>query len=335
MTSSKHRLLVAGAGSIGERHVRCYLATGRATVGVCEADAERCDAVADRYELPSRYTNLKAALQDSWDAVLIATPAHTHIPLARMAVEAGTNLIIEKPLSTSFDGIDELRQQIADRQAKCAVSYQLRAHPACRSMKEALASGRFGRPLQVSSVSGQNFPFFRPAYADTYFARPETGGGAIQDAITHVWNLVEWFVGPITRLCVDAEHRQLPNVTVEDTVHMLARHDSVMASYAINMYQHPNESRINIVCEHGTVRLEMLKHRWSCCTTLDDQWEVSGHPLEDRDAWYIENAGICLDVLDGHREPLCSLDEACQTLQVNLAALKSVETQEWQDVGGL
>lgn len=333
MTSPTHRILVAGAGSIGERHVRCYQATGRATVGVCETNPDRCREVADQYQLPAHYTDLEAALQDSWDAVLIATPAHTHIPLARMAVEAGMNIIIEKPLSISLDGIDELQQKISDRQLTCAVSYQLRAHPAARSMKQALDSGRFGRILQVNSRSGQRFAHFRPAYAETYFTSRETGGGAIQDSITHVLNLAEWFVGPITRVCVDAEHRQLPNVTVEDTVHILARHDSVPASYSTNMYQHPNESHFTLVCEEGTLRLETLQSRWRCCTSLDDEWEVFEYPLKDRDAGYIANANACLDALEGNQEPPCSLQDACQTLRVNLAALRSVETQSWQNVG--
>ncbi len=333
MTSPTHRLLVAGAGSIGERHIRCYLATGRVTVGVCETNAERCRSVADTYQLSSAYTDFESALQDSWDAVLIATPAHTHIPLALQAVEAGSSVLIEKPLSTSLDGIDRLKQLLEEKQATCIVSYQLRAHPAARSMKEALDSGRFGKPLQVYHISGQNFAYWRPAYPDTYFTDRKTGGGAIQDAITHSWNLVEWFVGPITRMCVDAVHQQLPQVSVEDTVHVLARHNGIPASYSLNMYQHPNESLITIVCERGTLRLDLHKHCWSSCTTPASEWDVQHFPLEDRDAWYIENASICLDALEGRRAPLCSLDDACQTLQVNLAALRSADTLTWQDVG--
>jgi predicted dehydrogenase len=329
---NKHQILVVGAGSIGERHLRCYLATGRADVGVCEIDTDRLHAAADRCAIDLRYNDINEALKETWDAVLVASPAHTHIPIATQVCQAGCNVLIEKPLSTSLDGIEHLRQLITEKQLIAAVSYQVRAHPAVRGMKAALDAGRFGRPLQVYMTSGQNFPYFRPAYRDTYFTDRRTGGGAIQDAITHMLNLAEWLVGPMTRISVDAGHQKLDGVTVEDTVHVLARHDTVMASYALNMYQHPNHGQITVVCEDGTAQFEAMEHRWRCMTEPDGQWEEFVHRFDGRDAWYIENAAIMLDVLERKCQPLCSLDDALQTLRVNLAALRSADTHSWQEI---
>lgn len=332
MNSQQHRVLVVGTGSIGERHVRCYLATGRAHVGICESNASRRAEIAQRYNLADQFEDLETALAQPWDAVLIATPAHTHIPIATQVAKLGLNLIIEKPLATSLEGIEELQKHIAASRTKCAVSYQLRAHPAAREMKAAIDSQEFGRPLQIYATSGQSFPFYRPAYRDTYFADRRTGGGAIQDAITHMWNLSEWLVGPMTRLCVDASHQQLEGVTVEDTVHVLARHGAVLGSYSMNMYQHPNESQVTVVCEQGTLRFEVHQSRWRYQTSPEESWHDQQHTLEDRDAWYIENASVLLDVLEDKVPPLCSLEDALQTLKVNLAALKSADSQSWQDI---
>jgi len=333
MTDQKHRILVVGSGSIGERHLRCYQATGRAEVAVCELDADRCTSVADRYNIADRYFDVGEALSNSWSAVLIATPAHTHIPIAMQAAEAGNHLIIEKPLSTSLDGIEQLQALLEKKQLTAAISYQLRSHPVIRSMKEALASGKFGNPLQVYAVSGQNFPFYRPAYRDTYFADRRTGGGAIQDAITHMLNMSEWLVGPISRLCVDAQHRSLEGVSVEDTVHVLARHGDLMANYAMNMYQFPNDTHLTVVCEKATVRYEGSLQRWRYMTEPNGEWQDWEHCFEDRDGSYIANANAMLDVLEKKCEPLCSLEDALQTLRVNLAALRSAETCEWEQVG--
>ena len=77
-----HRVLIVGTGSIGERHTRCFLATGRTEVGICELSNETCRAVAGRYDLCGAWDQLEAALAQSWDAVVVATPAHTHIPIA-------------------------------------------------------------------------------------------------------------------------------------------------------------------------------------------------------------------------------------------------------------
>ncbi|MCH2202751.1 MAG: Gfo/Idh/MocA family oxidoreductase [Fuerstiella sp.] len=330
--NSKHRMLIVGTGSIGERHLRCYLATGRAEPGICEIDAQLRNAVADRYQVKSQFGDVQEALTESWDVVLVASPAHTHIPIAVKACQSGCNVIIEKPLSTSLDGIEQLRQLIAQKNLIAAVSYQLRSSPLVQEMKAALDSGRFGKPLQLYMTSGQNFAYYRPAYRDTYFADHRTGGGGIQDSITHMLNLAEWLVGPMTRISVDASHQKLAGVTVEDTVHILARHDTVMASYALNMYQHANHGQLTVVCEDGTVQFEASADRWRFMTEPDGKWHESVHRLEGRDAMYIRNADVMLDVLERKYAPLCSLEDALQTLRVNLAALRSAATHSWQDI---
>ncbi len=329
----KHRILVIGVGSIGERHVRCYLATGRADIGICEINDGLRATIADRYALSDVFEDVSTALAQSWDAVLIATPAHTHIPIAIQAAQAGLHLILEKPLSTSLEGIDELQRLVVEKKLYNAVSYNYRAHPGVVSMKAALDSGRFGRPIQLYSTMGQNFPTYRPAYRNIYFADRKQGGGAIQDAITHTFNLAEWLVGPITRIAVDAAHLALEGVAVEDTVHAMARHGSVMASYSLNMYQQPNDSNLTIVCEKGTVRFSLHEKRWRYMLDVDGTWVDEVHELAERDTWYIHNANAILDGLEGKAPAPCSLEEGLQTLRVNLAALRSMETQTWQAIG--
>lgn len=333
-SAPKHRILVIGVGSIGERHVRCYLATGRAEIGICEINDALRATIAERYALTEVFNDLEVALAQPWDAVLIATPAHTHIPIALQAAQAGFHLILEKPLSTSMDGVDALQRVVAEKKLFNAVSYNYRAHPGVVSMKAALDSGRFGAPLQLYSIMGQSFPTYRPAYRTIYFADRKQGGGAIQDAITHTFNLAEWLVGPITRIMVDADHLALEGVTVEDTVHAMARHGKVMASYALNMYQQPNDSHLTIVCEKGTVRFSLHEKRWRYMLDVDGTWVDEVHELAERDTWYIHNANAILDGLEGKSPAPCSLEEGIQTLRVNLAALRSMETQTWQDIGG-
>ena len=59
-----------------------------------------------------------------------------------------------------------------------------------------IRSGRFGEPVQIVATCGQHFPHYRPAYRDTYYRDRRTGGGAVQDALTHIINAGEWLVGP-------------------------------------------------------------------------------------------------------------------------------------------
>lgn len=332
MNSRTHNVLVVGVGSIGERHVRCLLSTGRATVGICELNDDARNAVGERYAVCNVFAALDDALKANWDAALIATPAHTHIPIATRLVEHGIPILIEKPLSVDMNGIPELLDAVKTKNLLAAVSYNYRAHPALGAMKSAMDSGRFGHVLQLYCMVGQHFATYRPAYASVYFADREHGGGAIQDAMTHLINMGEWLAGPIDRINVDAEHQHLDGVDVEDTVHVFARHGKTMASYVLNLYQRPNESSITVVCEKATLRFDMRTGRWGWMEDADGEWHEETYALEDRDAMYVLNATAFLDALEGLSPPLCTLEEGVQTLRTNLAAIASADSGAWQQV---
>ncbi len=332
MTASRPRIVIAGGGSIGERHARCFMSTGRVDVALCELDSGKRNAVVDRYNLSAGYDSWDAALADGPDAVVIATPAPLHIPMALQAISANCHVFIEKPLSTGFAGIAELTAAAAARQRLLDVAYVTRCHPVLGGMRTALQSGRFGKPLQLVSVSGQNFPFYRPAYRETYYTRHETGGGAVQDALTHSINAAEWLVGPIDRLVADAEHLALPGVTVEDTVNVLTRHGNLVGSFSLNQHQAPNESSFTVVCERGTVRYESHRQRWLSMTEPGGEWHEEQVQILERDDLFTLQAQHFLDVVAGRTTPQCPIAEAVQTLRVNLAILESVRSGSWQTI---
>jgi predicted dehydrogenase len=150
------------------------------------------------------HPDLDSALAAAPEATVVCTPAHLHVEIATRLAAEGIHLLIEKPLSVALDGVEQLKQFVAQKKLVAAVAYVSRAHPVLTEMRKALASGRFGRPLQTVAVSGQHFPFYRPAYREIYYNDRATGGGAIQDALTHVVNAVEWLIGPMTEVTADA-----------------------------------------------------------------------------------------------------------------------------------
>jgi len=329
-STSSHHVLVVGVGSIGERHVRCFLATGRTRVSICEINPTLRAEVAGRYSIEQHCSGLDEALAQAPTAAVVAVPAHRHMPVAQQAAEAGLDLLIEKPLSVALEGTDRLRQTVARQGRVAAVAYVYRAHPALAAMKRAIGSGRWGAPVELVAVAGQHFPTYRPAYREIYYRDRATGGGAIQDALTHLLNAGEWLVGPVDRVVADAAHQVLPGVEVEDTVHLLARQGTVLASYALNQHQGPNENSITVVCQRGTVRFEYHRHRWQWMT--DGDWQSQPSVGMERDTLFIRQAESFLDAIEQRAGPLCNLDEGLQTLRVNLASLESVGQGQWVNV---
>jgi len=321
-------VLIVGVGSIGERHLRCFSATGRASLSLCELNPKLREEVAARYHVPA-FSDYEQALAARPQVVVICTPANLHIAMAARAVETGAHILVEKPLSTKPDGIPELIAAVKQRGVVAGVAYVYRAHPALGAMREALRSGRFGAPVQIAVTSGQHFPLYRPAYREIYYKDRATGGGAVQDALTHIMNASEWVVGPVDALAADLDHKLLEGVTVEDTVHVITRHGSVMGSYSMNQHQAPNELTLTVICERGTVRFEVHNNRWRWMTKPGGEWtDEPSQPME-RDTWFTCQANAFLDAVEGRASVLCTIDEAAATLRVNLAILAAAEQRRW------
>ncbi len=328
------RIVIIGVGSIGERHLRCFRRTGRVEAAICEPNDTLRRAIAERYDVVAEFGSVEEALAQKPDAAVIATPAHLHVPIGIQCAEAGLDLLIEKPLSTNLESVEQLKAALTRNDVTASVAYTYRAHPALRAMRNALKTGRFGKVLQISVTGGQHFPTYRPAYKHTYYSKHQTGGGAIQDMVPHLVNAVQWLAGPVETLFADAAHLKLEGVNVEDTVNLVARHGKTLVSYALNQHQAPNETTITAVCEFGTARFEYHQRRWRWMETPDAGWTDEEFDLE-RDDLYVAQANAFLDCIEGHALPMCSIEEAEQTLRICLGALDCASNPPWRPVASI
>src|SRR5437764_899236 len=136
----KHKVLIVGVGSIGERHLRCFQATGRAELSLVEINPALRQSIAQRYGVSRAFADVNAALEDRPDIAVIATPADAHVAIATRLAEGGLHLLIEKPVSTSLDGIGPLEGTIRERGVIAAVGYVYRCHPLLAGLRQALAA---------------------------------------------------------------------------------------------------------------------------------------------------------------------------------------------------
>jgi len=320
----KKKILVIGGGSIGARHVECFLGTGRAAVSLCEISDEVRARVASSHDLSATFASLDAAIASGPDAAVICAPAHVHMSIASQLVECGIPVLIEKPLSTSFDEASRFTRQLNRSGLASGVAFVYRSHPALQDMRRAIVeNGEFGEVLQISVVAGQHFPFYRPAYREIYFTRHETGGGLIQDMFPHLLNAVEWFAGPMSWVAADADHLALEGIEVEDSLTVIGRHGRAMASYSMNLHQAANETIILMVCEKGTAKFEYGKNHWLATLSPEDEFSVRAKFDLERNDLFTNQANSFLDQQEKKAEALCTVEEALTTLKTTLAVLRS------------
>ncbi|MDB6024216.1 MAG: hypothetical protein JWM68_439, partial [Verrucomicrobiales bacterium] len=292
----------------------------------CDMNPTLLQKMEQEYKVPV-FSNLKEALAaHAFDGVVICTPAHTHIGVALTSIRHGAALLIEKPLSIGFEQLDELKAEVAKTKRFVGVAYVYHFMPGVQKAREFLNSGTLGKPLQVAVVAGQHFPTFRPAYRDIYYNNHKTGGGAIQDALTHLVNAVEWMIGPTNKVFCEAAHQNLEGVTVEDTVCVTTKNGAVPVSFSMNQFQAPNETTIHIHCENGSLKIEVHEQRWAVFPRGAEKWDYRPAPVGHRDDLFLAQANAFLDGLEGKANSLCTLDEAIQTLKFNVAALESARS---------
>lgn len=188
------RAAVVGLG-MGSGHARGYhKCAGSELVAICDIDTERARRVADEYGVKRIYTDYQTMFtEEKLDAVSVATPNSLHAPVAIAALQAGINVLCEKPLSTSaVEG-----QKIADAARKSKGLFMMgmnnRFRDDTRILRATIERGELGEIYYARCgwVRRSGIPG-----AGTWFTRKEmSGGGPLIDLGVHALDLTLYLMG--------------------------------------------------------------------------------------------------------------------------------------------
>jgi predicted dehydrogenase len=144
---------LVGLGYWGPNLLRVLIDTARARVGwMCDLDPDRLARFARRYPSVAATTRFEELLGDpAVNAVLVATPVHTHFELALRALDAGKHVFVEKPLAACPDEADQLVAAADDRELTLMCGHTFLYSPPVRAVKGLLESGELGDLYFISS----------------------------------------------------------------------------------------------------------------------------------------------------------------------------------------
>ena len=148
MRTEKVRMGIVGAGTWGETHASIYREHILAEpVAICDMNASRAKAVAEKYGIPKIYTDYHEMAKDSEiNAVAIVTPDFAHADIAVAMAEAGKHMLIEKPLATTAEDIKRICEAVQRNHVRCMVDLHNRWNPPFNKAKQEIASGKLGTP---------------------------------------------------------------------------------------------------------------------------------------------------------------------------------------------
>lgn len=143
----KIRVLVVGVGNMGRSHARAYASIeGFEIAGLCSRGIEEQEDIKEEFPGIPLFEDYADALETSKpDAVSINTWPDTHATFARMALEAGCHVFIEKPLADTVAEAEEIAALAKSKGLKLLIGYILRVHPSWIKFIEVGRS--LGKPL--------------------------------------------------------------------------------------------------------------------------------------------------------------------------------------------
>src|SRR5215510_663033 len=145
------RVAVIGAGYWGINHVRNFFELGALDM-VCDESDAMLENVEARFKGIKTKKDFRVALSDAQvDAVVIATPAETHYSIAALALEAGKDVLVEKPLTLNLSDAARLVQLSITKNAILMVGHLLEYHPAVLRLRELIACGELGELRYIYS----------------------------------------------------------------------------------------------------------------------------------------------------------------------------------------
>ncbi len=329
MHPSECRVLVAGTGSIGRRHIRNLHALGVVPLTACDSDPERLASVVREWDVRP-FADLGAALAEvKPHVVFVCTPPVCHVPQALQAVRAGAHVFVEKPLSHSLDGVDELVREAKVRQRVVQVGYNLRFHPGLQMLRRLLDGGAVGRVLWAQAEVGQYLPDWRPEqnYRQSYTARRDLGGGIILDA-SHELDYVVWLLGrPTAVTCLAGRVSDL-DVDVEDCATVLLRFpNGAQADVHMDFVQRGYSRSCKLAGQTGTLVWDDTANQVRRYDGDRASWESLPYSFEDNQM-YVAEVEHFLGCVASRAVPAVDLEQGRQVLELALAAHRSAERGE-------
>jgi len=188
------RLAVVGLGKMGLSHLAiANMHPDVEVAAVCESASYVRSVLRKETALPA-HGNYETMLREvDLDAVLIATPSKTHLPLVRSALEHGLHVFCEKPLTLNAADAEELVEAARRAGVVAQVGYHNRFVSSFREVKDLLEAGAIGH---VSSVVGEAYgPVVLRAKGGTWRSHKAEGGGSLYDYAAHPINLINWYLG--------------------------------------------------------------------------------------------------------------------------------------------
>lgn len=192
---------IIGCGRIAVNHVKAVANNNLDLVALCDVDDSKFDIMLEKadcgdFSNAERYADYRQMLADhpEIELVAIATESGKHAEIALDCIDAGKNLIIEKPMAMSITDADEIIRRADEKGVKVSACHQNRFNVAIQQLREAVEANRFGKlshgSIHVRWNRGKGY-YDQAPWRGTW----EQDGGTLMNQCIHGIDLLRWMMG--------------------------------------------------------------------------------------------------------------------------------------------
>lgn len=251
------RIIIIGAGRIGERHAKHISDIGE-LVAVCDIDRKRGLLLSEQYQaeyFPSLADLLEANLNA--DVIAVCTPNGLHAEHTVLCLNAGYNVLCEKPMALSVEECLSMIKAAEQADKKLFIVKQNRFNPPVVAVKELLEREKLGNiySVQLSCFWNRNENY----YQDSWRGTKQLDGGILFTQFSHFIDLLLWLIGDISELQTMLGNVANRNdIEFEDSCVVNCRFaNGALGSlnFTINSFEKNMEGSLTIFGEKGTVKI--------------------------------------------------------------------------------
>jgi len=327
------RVGIVGFGFMGRMHYRYWQQLPQAeVVAICDANPDVLEGsgsgniagAADEVDLAgvAIYDDLgKMLAEKQLDAISLTVPSHLHAELSILALNAGVNVLCEKPMALNVDDCRRMAEAAEKSGKTLQIGHCVRFWPEYAAAKEIVAGGKYGRVLAATFQRLASLPDWA---ADNWLADEQRSGGVALDLHIHDTDFVQYLFGMPQAVssfgAIDASGQLIHIVTsylYDDEKVVTAEGGWSMAP------PFGFEMSFNIMLEAATLVYDCTREPTFRICSADG--ESLTPQLEKTDGYFLEIRHFAETLAGQKIEPVTTLEQSCESVRIVEAEKQSIK----------
>jgi len=252
-------IAIVGCGIIARSHLR-FLRKFKpeASLSLCDLNYERAKDMAQSWGINSYYDDIDNLLEkDNPFSVHIVTPPSSHALLAEKALQAGSHVFVEKPITETADEFQKLLKIAKKNERILYGDYSTMGMPVVMKAIRLIRSGSLGKLISVEcSFAGSDGNGSIP-YRDAEHWAYRLRGGILENMIDHPLVLLMSVMEEVDEHHLYVNRRNVLPYDCPDLIHLSLKNENQIGSLTLSLGHGRNERRVTFFFEGGSINLDL------------------------------------------------------------------------------